>query len=125
MARPLEYSTEEIIEALRKTRGMIFHAAALIGCTPKTIHDRRRNEPVIADVIDEYRGRMIDTAEDKLHSALDAGEPWAIQMTLKTIGKKRGYVEKQELDVTGLPPISVVRVPSKRPADDSPPPEDE
>jgi hypothetical protein len=118
MGTTQKYSDEAIVTALRDAKGMVYLAARNLGCSPDTIYERRKTVPVVGDVITECRGVVIDTAEQKLWEAIEKGEPWAIQMALKTIGKKRGYVEKQELDVTGLPPISVVRVPSKRTDDD-------
>ena len=49
--------------------------------------------------VEHARGEVVDYAEQKLRPAILNGEPWAIAMALKTIGKSRGYVERQE--VTG------------------------
>ena len=40
---------------------------------------------------------MIDTAELKLWQSIQNGEAWGITLCLKTLGKDRGYVERQEL----------------------------
>jgi len=93
------YSTASIIEALEKTHGMIYLAAESLGCAPITIYRRAEKVAAVRDTIDSYRGKLVDKAELKLEQAVLNGEPWAIQMTLKTIGKHRGYVERQE--VTG------------------------
>jgi len=39
---------------------------------------------------------LLDATEEKLVAAIDNGEPWAIALVLKTLGKERGYVERQE-----------------------------
>ena len=39
---------------------------------------------------------MVDTAELKLWQCIQNGEAWGITLCLKTIGKDRGYVERQE-----------------------------
>ena len=45
------------------------------------------------------------------------GEPWAIQMTLKTIGKSRGYVERQEVTGADSSPIElIVKYADKKPS---------
>lgn len=93
------YSTEQIIAALEETHGGIFVAADRIGCSYKTIERRAKDVKAVQDVIDKYRGRRVDVAEMALDKALLNGEPWAVQFTLKTQGKQRGYVERQE--VTG------------------------
>ena len=93
------YSTADIIKALEKTHGMIYLAAEDLGCAAITIYRRAEKVQAVQDTINNYRGKLVDKAELKLEQAVLNGEPWAIQMTLKTIGKSRGYVERQE--VTG------------------------
>ncbi len=95
----MSYSKKAIIEALHRTHGMIFLAAKEIGCAPVTIYRRAAKDKKIQDIIDSYRGQLIDKAELKLEQAVLNGEPWALNLALKTIGKQRGYVERQE--VTG------------------------
>jgi hypothetical protein len=36
-----------------------------------------------------------------------AGEPWAVALTLKTLGKQRGYVERQEVTGADAGPVDV------------------
>lgn len=93
------YSTENIIKALEKTHGMIYLAAEDLGCSPMTIYRRADKSKAVKDTIESFRGKLVDKAELKLEQAVLNGEPWAIQITLRTIGKSRGYVERQE--VTG------------------------
>lgn len=95
----MSYSKKAIIEALHRTHGMIFLAAKEIGCAPVTIYRHAAKDKKIQDIIDSYRGQLIDKAELKLEQAVLNGEPWALNLALKTIGKSRGYVERQE--VTG------------------------
>jgi hypothetical protein len=93
------YSTADIIKALEKTHGMVYLAAEDLGCAAMTIYRRAEKVQAVQDTINSYRGKLIDKAELKLEQAVLNGEPWAIQITLRTIGKHRGYVERQE--VTG------------------------
>lgn len=99
MSSGKQYTTDEIIQALDASRGGVFLAAEKIGCSYKTIERRAKDVQAVQDVIDKWRGRRVDRAEMALDSALAKGEPWAIVFTLKTQGKRRGYVERQE--VTG------------------------
>lgn len=94
-----QYSTQKIIAALEKTRGGVYLAADEIGCSYKTIERRAEKVQAVREVIDKYRQRRSDVAEMKLETAILNGEPWAIKYQLSTIGKSRGYVERQE--VTG------------------------
>src|SRR5262245_35808995 len=96
MGRSRVYSNEQMLGALKETKGMVYLAAARIGCSHETIYARARCTPAVARAIKHERGQVVDTAELKLYSAVLAGEPWAIQLCLKTLGKDRGYVERTE-----------------------------
>jgi len=102
----MSYRTEDIIKALKTTHGMIYLAAQALGCAPKTIYLRANKSKEVRQTIDDCRGQIIDKAELKLEQAVMNGEPWAVQMALKTIGKSRGYVERQE--VTGADGNNIV-----------------
>jgi len=95
----MAYRTVDIIAALERTHGMIYLAAKELACSPHTIYRRAEKEKKVQDIINSYRGQLVDKAELKLEQAVMAGEPWAVQFSLRTIGKSRGYVERQE--VTG------------------------
>jgi len=96
---PENYSNERIIGALKETNGMVYLAARRLGCAPATIYNRAKRVTSVQAAIDDNRGEVIDAAELKLKAAIINGEPWAIAFALKTIGRHRGYVERQE--VTG------------------------
>lgn len=98
MVRPRIYSNEEMIAALIANKGMVYLAAESIGCEADTIYTRAKSEPEVASCLKTQRGKVVDTAELKLFKALEAEQPWAIKMTLSTIGKDRGYFEKTEID---------------------------
>jgi len=93
------YSTDKIIEALRSTNGLVSLAAKRLGCAPQTIYTRRDKVHAVAQVIDDCRSELVDYGELALRKAVVNGEPWAVGLVLKTLGKNRGYVERQE--VTG------------------------
>ncbi len=93
------YTTETIVSALHETNGMVYLAARRLGCKAQTIYNRAKSTKVIQEAIDNSRGEMLDISEQKLRQAIMNGEAWAITFHLKTIGKSRGYVERQE--VTG------------------------
>jgi hypothetical protein len=96
MARPRVYTNEQMIAALQETKGLVFLAAQRVGCDPDTIYNRARKSPAVAAAIRNQRGVVVDTAELKLYQAILDGQAWAIALTLKTLGKDRGYVERQE-----------------------------
>jgi len=94
----MAYRTADILKALEETHGMIYLAASALGCSPHTIYRHAAKNPKVQGVIDSYRGKLVDKAELKLEQAVMAGEPWAVTLTLKSLGKNRGYVERSEVD---------------------------
>ena len=90
------YSTEKIIAALKATNGLVHLAARQVGCTPKTIYTRAKSCAAIRQTMEDSRGELVDIAELKLRAAVMDGQSWAIALVLKTLGKDRGYVERQE-----------------------------
>ena len=48
----------------------------------------------VARAMEHARNTTLDRAETKL---FEAGEQWAIQFMLKTLGKSRGYTERTEI----------------------------
>ena len=93
------YTPTQVADALRMTKGMVYLAAKRLGCEPSTIWNYCQRYPSVQAAKDAERGEMVDTAELKLWQSIQNGEPWGIAFCLKTIGKDRGYVERQE--VTG------------------------
>lgn len=89
MARPRKFTDEEIVAALRETKGMIFLAALKIGCNPDTIYERAKTSKIIKAALKMERGRVVDTAELKLFNAVMKEQPWAIRMVLTCLGRDR------------------------------------
>lgn len=90
-----------LIEALTKTGGRVYVAAKRLGCNPTTIYKRMAANPEINAVCEYADGALVDAAEDALLQSVKAREAWAVCFTLKTKGKRRGYVERQEHEITG------------------------
>ena len=91
------YTDKQIINAITRNRGLVFLAAQSLGCNPATIHHRAQKNPKIRVCIEDERGKILDFAEAKLLEAVKEGEAWAVCFLLKTQGKQRGYVERQEV----------------------------
>ncbi len=85
------------IEAYQKTFGNVSYACRAVNIARSTYYmwldsdaDFKKN---IADV--EPRETLIDAAELQLAKKVNEGDTVAILFTLKTLGKKRGYIEKE------------------------------
>lgn len=93
----MRLSNQQIIDALRDVNGMVYLAARKLGCAPNTIYNRMAKSATIKQACEDSRGELVDISEQKLRAAVLNGEPWAIALVLKTLGKKRGYVERTEI----------------------------
>ena len=100
MARTPKYTDEEIIKALTASKGLVYVAAARVGCDPDTIYNRIKTRPAVAACLKLQRGKLVDNAEDRLFRAVNRDEAWAITMVLKNLGKDRGYTERTESETT-------------------------
>lgn len=92
-----QVTDEEIIETLKKCRGLLYLAANILGVPHATLAYRINNTPELLESMKDQRGKTLDLAEAKLMQAVDKGEQWAITMLLRTLGRERGYVERQEV----------------------------
>ena len=97
MACKHRYTAKQVADALTETKGMMFIAAQRLGCTQETMRNYCKRYPSVQAAKDAQRGLMVDTAELKLWQSIQNGEAWGITLCLKTMGKDRGYVERQEL----------------------------
>ena len=96
-----QLTATQIIDALRETKGMVYIAAEKLGVSHTTIYNYAKRYKAVQQAIDEQRGKVTDVAELALYRAIQAGEAWAVTFYLKTIGRTRGYVEKQEIEHSG------------------------
>ena len=101
MTAGIKLNKKKVEEALRETHGNFQLAGRKLNCTRQAIHRYVDKYPDLQVIVQEERDAVIDVAESALQRAVLNGEPWAIALTLKTIGKKRGYVEKTEQEYSG------------------------
>jgi hypothetical protein len=90
------YETGALVAALRAAGGLVHVAARQLGCDASTIFRRIHKSVKLQQVLRDAREELIDDAESALKLAVKNREPWAITLTLKTIGRTRGYVERLE-----------------------------
>jgi hypothetical protein len=92
-----------LMRALMEERGCISAAARRLGVTRQAVQKRidRDESGALRQSVIDARETLIDNAERSLARGVDAGEAWATCFTLKTIGASRGYVEKQQHEMSG------------------------
>lgn len=90
-----------MIEALEKTLGVVTSAAKMVGIERTTHYGWLHDDPEYAKAVSECGEVAIDYAETQLHKQIGEGQAASTIFYLKTKGKKRGYVERTEHEVTG------------------------
>ena len=97
-----------MLEALEKTLGVVTSACKLVNITRETHYRWLKEDEAYKLAVKSIDDVAIDLAESQLHKQIGKGKTQATIFYLKTKGKKRGYVEKQELDVSGeFKPITI------------------
>lgn len=94
-------SNTKIIRALKDSRGLVTVAARKLGISRMQIYRRMESNAEVREAIEEARDFTTDTAEAALFKAIAAGEAWAVCFYLKCQAKNRGYVERQEHEISG------------------------
>ena len=91
-------TVEQCAEAIRNAGGFITVAAKQLNMSHPALSKRVKQSERLQQVLNETKEQYLDLAESQLIKAVKDRESWAICFYLKCKGKKRGYVEKQELD---------------------------
>ena len=102
----------EALEAIRANHGLMTATARALNCHRATLYRLIERHPDLQEAIDEARDMTTDVAEAALFRAIRQGQPWAVQFYLKTQGKTRGYVERQEVD--NLRDVDLSTVPTEQ-----------
>lgn len=97
MANPKRYTAAQMITAIQQAKGNISAAARALGTSRQTVLNYADEYSTVKQALEDEREAMIDTAESALHAAILDKQGWAVCFTLKTLGKSRGYVERQEI----------------------------
>jgi len=105
--QPEKYTQEQMIAALKFAKGMRTKAAKLLGCDYKTLVKYINEYPEVAEAEQLSRETMLDAIELKAYAQAMKGDNTMIIFLLKTQGKSRGYVEKQEQEHSGELKIKV------------------
>jgi hypothetical protein len=92
-------TVEEIQQEIESTRGNVAAIARKLGVNRSTIWKRCNESPTLMAALIDARESMLDNAESMLYKKVLEGSTPELLFFLKTQGRNRGYVERQE--VTG------------------------
>ena len=91
---------DEFLEVFASKMGNVSKACKAANISRQTFYDWMTDSD-FAGQVDEVREGLLDFAEHQLLSNIRDGKTAEILFYLKTKGKKRGYIERQEVDTIG------------------------
>lgn len=90
-----------MIAALISTLGIVSEAAAICDISRQQHYQWMKDDPDYKGQVEAISDMAIDFAESALKKKIGDGDTTAIIFYLKTKGKKRGYIERSEVEQTG------------------------
>lgn len=90
---------KSMIEALEKSLGIVTTACKSTGIHRSTHYEWIIKDEAYKSEVESISEITLDFAESQLHKQINEGNTSATIFYLKTKGKKRGYVERQEFEV--------------------------
>ena len=92
-----EHIKKGLLDALEKSLGVVTTACKQVGIGRTTFYNYYNEDIDFAKKVDDIENVALDFAESQLHKQIQEGSTAATMILLKTRGKKRGYVERQEI----------------------------
>ena len=106
MSDSLGQRKKALVEALEKSLGVVSTACKAASISRDTHYRWLKEDPEYKAQVEELSEVAVDFAESHLHKLIRDGNPAATIFFLKTKGKNRGYVERQEIAVAEKKPLS-------------------
>lgn len=100
MARPQKLEPAQIVTVLEQTKGLPALAAERLGCSVSTLYNYADRYPEVKEAMTHQREKRLDIAEGQLWTMINAGNLAATIFYLKCHGRSRGYIERQNIEVT-------------------------
>ena len=96
----IQHTKKALIEALEKSLGIVTTACKIVKCDRSTFYKYINEDKAFAKEVKLIDDLVLDFVESKLHKQISNGNPVSTIFYMKTKGKSRGYVERQEFDHT-------------------------
>ena len=96
-----EQHKKALLKALEKSLGVVTTACKQVGVGRTTFYEWYNKDEEFKNQVDDISNIALDFAESQLHKQIQEGNTTATIFLLKTKGKKRGYVERQEIQHDG------------------------
>lgn len=89
---------DDVLAVFKAKMGLVSPTCDEVGVSRTTFYAWRREDKEFDEACKEIEERCIDFAESELFKQIRDGSTTATIFYLKTKGKGRGYVERQEVD---------------------------
>jgi hypothetical protein len=99
-AKDREAAMADFLIAYEKSLGVLKPACDMTGMCRKTIWEWRKKYPEFDAACHDCEETAVDFVETKLYKLINDGAEASTIFYLKTKGRKRGYVEKHEVDMS-------------------------
>ena len=96
-----------LIDCMIKNLGNVTEVCKQMNIARQTFYNYYNNDIEFKEQIDDIKNIALDFVESKLIGKIKEGDTIAILFYLKTQGKKRGYVERQETEITIQQPVVI------------------
>ena len=95
---------ESMLKALEKSLGVVTVACRKSDIPRSTFYKWLNEDQDFSDEVKDIENIALDFAESQLHEQIQSNNTTATIFYLKTKGKKRGYIERQEITgAEGMP----------------------
>lgn len=91
----------QAIKAIIDKKGFITQAAKQLGISRRQLHRIVVAHPTVREALADVREEMKDFTESKIYQKIADGDVTMIIFYAKTQMKDRGYIERQEIDMSG------------------------
>ena len=102
-----DINKKAMIEALEKSLGIVTTACKMVGINRDTHYSWLNSDTEYKRKVEGIADIALDFAESQLHKQISNGEISSTIFYLKTKGKKRGYIERVEQELTVHKPIII------------------
>ena len=99
-AKDREAAMADFLIAYEKSLGVLKPACDMTGMCRKTIWEWRKKYPEFDAACHDCEETAVDFVETKLYKLINDGAEASTIFYMKTKGRKRGYVEKHEVDMS-------------------------
>jgi len=113
-----EQHKKAILEALEKSLGIVTTACKKVGVGRTQYYNWLKDDTEFAKAVDDIQNIALDYAESKLHEQIGDGNTSATIFYLKTKGKKRGYVERSDINIGSAERIKIDIMPFDEESED-------